>query len=121
MQPITISILKTIFRSVCVLAVYIIVLRISSSYSSSGYSTGIWSVLPLPLSYLRKIETVSSDILIVFYQRVAHLLEQVCTTVSELRKMIYHIHYEMESVYLILNPHIERRCDRTLFKISVYA
>ena len=77
--------------------------------------------MPLPLTYFGKIHTVLSYILIMLYKCVAHLLEKICTAVTELRQVINNVHYKVEPVNLILNPHIEGRRDGTLLKVAVYA
>ena len=76
---------------------------------------------PLPLADLGKVEAVFGDILVMLNKSITHLLKKICAPVTKLRQMINDVHYKVEPVDLILDPHIERCCDGTLFKVAVYA
>ena len=75
--------------------------------------------MPLPVTDLLEVLTILSDILLMLYELVVHLLDEISTAVSELRKVHNCILYEIETVDLVLYSHIERSRDRTLFLISM--
>ena len=53
-----------------------------------------------------------------FYQLVSHLLEEISASVAELGQVVDYLLNEVESVDLVLNSHIERGGDGTLFLIA---
>ena len=77
--------------------------------------------VPLPLEDLGHILTDLVDVVLVLYQLVVHLLDEVSTAIAQLRQMQDCILYQMEAVDLVLNAHIERRGDGALFLIAVDA
>ena len=77
-------------------------------------------MLPLPSGYFRKIFAVLVDVLGVLNKLVAHLLLEVSTSDSELRKILKCKMYKMETIHMVLNTYIERSGDGTFFFVSAY-
>lgn len=75
--------------------------------------------MPLPVADLFEVLAVLSDVLFVLDEFVVHLLDQVSTLVAQLRQMHDDIFYQVETVDLVLDTHIERSCDGTLLLIAV--
>ena len=78
----------------------------------------IWC-MPLPVANLFQILTIFSDVLLVFYKLIVHLLDQIRSTVVKLWQMHDRILYKVETVDLVLNSHIEWSCDRTFLLITM--
>lgn len=78
------------------------------------------SDIPFPISDLRHIKTILSNILLVFNKLVLHELVEISACVSKLWKSFDNFHNKVETVYLILNSHVEWSCDRTLFVVASY-
>ena len=77
-------------------------------------------MLPLPSGNLGKVLAVLMDELGVLNKLVAHLLVEVSTSVSELRKILKCKLYKVETIHMVLNTYIERSGDGTLFFVSAY-
>ena len=77
--------------------------------------------VPLPVEDLRHILTNFVDVVLVLYQLVVHLLDEVSTAIAQLGQMQHSVLDQMETVDLVLHTHIERRGDGALFLIAVDA
>ena len=75
-------------------------------------------MLPLPSGNLGKVLAVLMDELGVLNKLVAHLLIEVCTSVSELGKILESKLYKMETIHMVLYTNIERCGDGSLFLIA---
>ena len=75
--------------------------------------------MPLPVQNLRQILAVLGDIILVLYQEIIHLLIQMACLISQLRQMFQRFLNKAETVYVILNPHVEGSGNSAFFNISV--
>jgi hypothetical protein len=75
-------------------------------------------MLPLPSGNLGKVLTVLMDELGMLNKLVAHLLVEVCTSVSELRKILESELYKVETINMVLYTNIKRCGDGSLFLVS---
>ena len=75
-------------------------------------------MLPLPSGNLGKVLAVLMDELGVLNKLVAHLLVEVSTSVSELRKILKCKLYKVETIHMVLNTYIERSGDGSLFLVA---
>ena len=75
--------------------------------------------MPIPVQNLRQILAVLGDIILVLYQEIIHLLIQMTCLISQLRQMFQRFLNKAETVYVILNPHVEGSGNSAFFNISV--
>ena len=75
---------------------------------------------PLPVTNLGEVETVLCDVLLMSNESIHHLLIEVASLVSETGKSLDHIENKVITVDLVLNSHIERSGDSTLFVVAAY-
>ena len=76
--------------------------------------------MPLPIAYFFQILAVLRNILLVLYQLVVHLLDQMSALVAKLRQMDHSVFYKVEAVDLVLDTHIEGSRNGSFFHIAVY-
>ncbi len=69
--------------------------------------------MPLPVADLFEVLAVLGNVLLVLYQLIIHFLDEVGTTVAQLRQMHYRVFYQTEAVKLVLDTHVERCRDGT--------
>jgi len=75
-------------------------------------------MLPLPSGNLGKVLTVLMDELGMLNKLVAHLLVEVCASVSELRKILESELYKVETINMVLYTNIKRCGDGSLLLVS---
>ena len=75
---------------------------------------------PFPAGYLRHVNSVFADILLMLHKLVVHPLIQIGSAVAKLRQELYGVLYKMETVHIVLHPHVEQRRYGTLLLVAAH-
>src|SRR5579872_6670947 len=78
------------------------------------------SIRPYPVPNLRHVVANLTDIPAMLRPAVLHLLLERCGQITEPGHPVDHIHNQVESVHVVQDTHIERRCRSPLLLVAAY-